>query len=291
MPEAEHGRGEPSGLRLAASEDGSSFWTFEPPAFEVVAIGAGCTPLVHNSVLVAPAVLTEAECDQLTLSADCWLAAGEETECCLRGADDEPLRRVRVRLMDASARALVERMLRRIFTLLERELPATAQALFGRTALRDTPVRFAAHEPVVSVYTAGGALYPHEDLEALTVLIPLSQQGAYTGGGTAFWPDGCERHPYEHPECGTPTAPPSCVLKPPRGSAMLYGGALLHAAAEVSSGIRHIFVCSFSPSAPRSGMAAEAPAPHEAQWGEARRRGRGALNDSAVWTDLQGAFG
>jgi hypothetical protein len=286
--------GEPSlKLRLAILEDGSSSWTFETAAFEVVAIGTGCVPLLHNSVLVAPDVLTPAECDELMLAADLWLAGGEEGDCCLRGGDEhEPLRRVRVSRMDARPRATVERMLKhRVFALMERHLPATTRALFGDAALSETAIRFAAAEPVVSVYTAGGALYPHEDLEALTVLIPLSPPDAFTGGGTSFWPDGCARHPNEHPECGTPMSAPSCVLKPLRGSAMLYGGGLLHAANEVLSGVRHIFVCSFSPSAPCSGVAEGGHAPHEAYWSEARRRGRGALNQAAVWTDLQGAFG
>ena len=286
--------GEPSlKLRLENLEDGSSSWTFEAAAFEVVAIGSGCIPLLHNSVLVAPAMLTPAECDELILAADRGLVEGEEGECCLRGGDEhEPLRRVRVSRMDARAHATVEYMLKhRVFTLIERHLPATTRALFGDAALCDTAMRFAAAEPVVSVYTAGGGLYPHKDLEALTVLIPLSPPDAYTGGGTSFWPDGCARHPKGHPDCGTPTCAPSCVLKPPRGSAMLYGGGLLHAAAEVSSGIRHIFVCSFSPSAPCSIVTAGGHAPHEAHWSEARRRGRGALNEAAIWTDLQGAFG
>ena len=79
---------------------------------------------------------------------------------------------------------------------------------------------------------------------------------------------------------------------------MLYGGGLLHAAAEVTSGIRHILVCSFSPSkawscGEQGGAAGALEAPHEARWSEARRRARAALNATAsvVWTDLQGAYG
>jgi hypothetical protein len=293
--------GEPSiALRLVHLDDGSSSWKFDP--FQLVAIGPNSAPLTHNSVLVVPAVLTHTECDQLVRAADRWLDSGAEDEGCLRGGDEqEPLRRVRVSRMDASARALVERVLKgQVLPLLEAELPAAAQALFGDGApLCEMAIRFAAAEPVVSRYTAGGALFPHEDLEALTVLIPLSSHGAYEGGGTAFWADGCARHPDGHPECGTPVELPSCVLKPPRGSAMLYGGDLLHAAAEVTSGVRHICVCSFSPLAPHrsaggSGGASNvqhAAAPHESRWGETRRRGRIVLNEQTVWTDLQGAFG
>ena len=288
-------------LHLSTLENGSSFWTFEPAAsFRTVAVGPGCVPLMHNSVLISNSnYLTPGECDQLINAAETWLQEGQD-DSCLRGEDeDEPLRRVRVSRMDASARALVERMLLKVFEIIEQELPDAKKALFGDAALRDTPMRFAAAEPAVSVYTAGGSLYPHEDLEALTVLIPLSPLDAYTGGGTSFWTDGCERHPKEHPGCGSPVALPNCVLKPPRGSALLYGGGILHAAAEVTSGIRHIFVCSFSPIArpcappSRSGTSSLAgvATPHEASWGEARRRGRGVLNERAVWTDLQGAFG
>ena len=288
--------GSPGALvRLATMENGASTWTFEPSAFEVVAIGPGCKPLLHNSVLVAPGVLTHAQCETLMIAADRWLELGED-DSCLRGGDEqEPLRRVRVSRMDADAKSLVEQSLLKIFALIERELPHTTRALFGdAAALSDTALRFAAAEPSVSVYTAGGSLYPHEDLEALTVLIPLSPPDAYEGGGTSFWPDGAERHPNDSPLCGDPVARPSCILKPPRGAALLYGGQLLHSAAEVTAGIRHIFVCSFSPSAPSWAAFSGGTRPaarHEASWGEARRRGRGILNERAVWTNLQGAFG
>lgn len=168
------------------------------------------------------------------------------------------------------------RLLRRLLALVEQTLPALGEALFGRTAnLADMAVEYSPGEPAVNVYLVGGHFAPHTDKQALTLLVPLSADGAFEGGGTAFWKDGHHRLP------GPPGAPAyeqgdargwlphDLALRPPRGSAIIFGGNVTHAGLAVTSGTRHLFVMSFSlrPRAAAAGApAAGPPAEREAEW-------------------------
>jgi len=49
--------------------------------------------------------------------------------------------------------------------------------------------RFSKGEPAINIYKSGGEFAPHTDQEALSFLIPLSDAGAFEGGGTAYWTD------------------------------------------------------------------------------------------------------
>ena len=77
---------------------------------------------------------------------------------------------------------------------------------------------------------------------ALTVLLPLTAPDAdFAGGGTGFW----SRADEDQGE-GIPDFPPTTVIRPPLGTALLFGGDLTHAGMPVESGVRSVFVCSFS---------------------------------------------
>ena len=101
-------------------------------------------------------------------------------------------------------------------------------------------------EPAINVYASDGRFSPHTDHLALTVLIPLtSPMTDFTGGGTGFWSrdkvlsdkalsdlmDQYSAGKESIPE-GAPTdvlktwlgREPTAVLKPPRGSALIFGG-------------------------------------------------------------------
>mmetsp|Transcript_26261 Transcript_26261/g.77654 ORF Transcript_26261/g.77654 Transcript_26261/m.77654 type:complete len:348 (-) Transcript_26261:524-1567(-) len=101
-------------------------------------------------------------------------------------------------------------------------------------------------EPAINVYEGGGYFGAHKDHLALTVLIPLTSPAEnFEGGGTGYWSG--NRDASENPE-----GDPDVVLKPPAGSALVFGGDVTHAGMPVESGFRSVFVCSFSTRTPAS---------------------------------------
>ena len=53
----------------------------------------------------------------------------------------------------------------------------------------------------INLYSSNGAFKPHEDKEAITVLLNLSDQAEYVGGGTGFWRRARLSHEVPHGEC------------------------------------------------------------------------------------------
>ena len=95
-------------------------------------------------------------------------------------------------------------------------------------------------EPAINVYTERGQFGAHKDHLALTVLVPLTAATRdFEGGGTGFWAGG--RGTSEDPD-GAPTT----VLKPPLGTALVFGGDVTHCGMPVEAGLRSVFVASFS---------------------------------------------
>ena len=104
----------------------------------------------------------------------------------------------------------------------------------------------------INLYSSNGAFKPHEDKEAITVLLNLSDQAEYVGGGTGFWSvaDSVRgRSKYDpHDSLGPDTwAPPTVVIRPPRGDALIFVGNVVHGGLRVTSGSRAVMVTSFSP--------------------------------------------
>jgi hypothetical protein len=75
-------------------------------------------------------------------------------------------------------------------------------------------------------------------VQQLTVLLHLSPDSAFEGGGTAFWPEGRRPEDAEERE--------GVVVHPAQGDALFWHGDLTHAARTVARGTRHVLVCSFS---------------------------------------------
>lgn len=100
-------------------------------------------------------------------------------------------------------------------------------------------------EPAINVYETNGYFGAHKDHLALTVLIPLTSPEDFVGGGTGFWAG--NREVDENPK-----DLPTTVLKPPPGSALVFGGDVTHAGMPVENGYRSVFVCSFSTRTPAS---------------------------------------
>jgi len=99
-------------------------------------------------------------------------------------------------------------------------------------------LEYAPREPAVNIYAPGGTFAPHKDYQALTVLVTLSSPDCFRGGGTGFWSRA------DSADDLTPT--PSLVMRPPRGSVLLFGGGLMHSGLELETGSRAVFVASFS---------------------------------------------
>ena len=102
-------------------------------------------------------------------------------------------------------------------------------------------------EPALNYYQGGGYFGAHKDHLALTVLIPLTSPDTdFDGGGTGYWAG--NRDTSENPE----GREPDVVLKPPAGSALVFGGDVTHAGMPVETGARAVFVCSLSTRTPAS---------------------------------------
>lgn len=184
-------------------------------------------------------------------------------------------------VMPSAADAVCEAILLRLLAAVDAELPTIAQLQFGATAPDASPLgemagsaspladmyaadelAFAEREPAINVYAAGGEFAPHKDNQAFTMLVPLSSPEGFEGGGTGFW---CESAAQEmsatllaskEAESSAAasaadrlehlSASPTMVLKPARGTAMLWSGDVLHSGVRLESGSRLVFVASFS---------------------------------------------
>ena len=153
------------------------------------------------------------------------------------------------------ADCIVDSLLMRVFEIIDTQHPSIVSTLFGPTAdsmlglHRDGALNYHSREPAVNVYDTGGEFLPHMDHEALTVLIPLTspspaaatQSGTagFSGGGTGFWS-------LEHAPNARGGQAPTALLRPEAGTALIFGGHVMHAGLPVNTGTRVCFVASFS---------------------------------------------
>ena len=213
--------------------------------------------------------------------AECELLRSEASSFAHRRtsqATANPVRMPIAQMLSADSQALCDLVLLRGISRLREELPRLLPALFGDgdgigsaswsappravstgnfpptppTITGDPRLKFVPGEPACNVYSSGGQFKVHEDQQALTVLVVLSSRDSFTGGGTAFW--SCEdRPPPISPGVFVRTAagPPTLVVKPPPGTAIVFGGDVTHAGRPVLDGERTVFVASFSTKATR----------------------------------------
>ena len=205
---------------------------------------------LSHSVFLVPSLASVAECEGLIAAAQKVSVTYEK----LPGMFEVPGRQRMPVTASSAALRVHSRLLKRVLSFIESELPHLALTLFGQdTNLSSMSVSYSAGEPAVNIYTPGGEFMPHTDNEHLSVLIPLDAPGAYEGGGTAFWADdyinpGIPYDPVqtkEENDCKR-RLPPAHLLKPAMGTAMLFGGSVVHAGLPVTCGTRHIFVMSLT---------------------------------------------
>ena len=128
----------------------------------------------------------------------------------------------------------------------------TTRSQGAQANLLDNPlVVFSDREPAINVYSAQGAFQPHEDKEALTVLINLSEADAYTGGGTGFWSAEDKVRPRTKNDKTwlgpNSLAPPTVEIRRAAGVGLVFTGSVTHCGLRVNSGMRSVIVASFSP--------------------------------------------
>lgn len=228
-----------------------------------------------DSILLLHDVMTLQECKQL--SRQCIAAVAQERHDKRDNVDKQQHEPCLMRLptIASAQRALrtntpcatalpadvsqsLDHMLLRVAAFLDGELPDVVNDLFGtnlalqpllqktmapkQTHTQDggPGLQFASREPAVNVYRKGGEFLAHTDGQALTVLAPLTAPEVdFQGGGTAFWDPDARGHR---------VTPPSLVLTPPPGTALLFGGTINHACMPVTTGTRTVVVASFSAS-------------------------------------------
>ena len=148
---------------------------------------------------------------------------------------------------DPIVQELALQLVQRAIAFVQTELPGLADAVGLAQCTPETRLSYSEGEPGINVYTApGGDFKPHRDAQALTLLVSLTTHGLdYEGGGTAFY------EPSATPaDAIRGKAKPVSVLRPPAGTALLWGGELTHAAEAVIEGRRLVFVASFTPCSP-----------------------------------------
>jgi hypothetical protein len=183
--------------------------------------------------------------------------------------------RIPIHRLAEDTQDLCDRLLVRGVSTLHKQLPHLLPACFGdgyvgssgwadgapASITHDTRLVFTPGEPACNVYIEGGQFRPHEDRQSLTVLVVLSDAEEFDGGGTAFW-SVADTNRVQHrcwpwqsaPQPASPAygaitqvhAPPAVVVKPPAGTAIIFGGDVTHAGQPVDSGERTLFVASFS---------------------------------------------
>lgn len=176
------------------------------------------------------------ECEELRLEASAAASSRWET-----AMQPGRLRMPITSVLETPGQDLCDRLLMRMLAHLDGAMPNLLESLFGNalngaTSCASNPnLGFSPGEPAVNVYGVGGAFQPHCDGQRLTVLLPLSARDSFGGGGTAFWSLA--------DDCGMKSPipggnPPTVVIVPPLGTALIFGGQVKHSALPVSSGER-----------------------------------------------------
>ena len=256
--------GRRSGLCVAAtvttpSSDWSYVW-LDSSERQCAVATPGSAITDGKAVIVMPDIIGEAECD-LILQAG--MRAADVQEASLRrrlsasvaeftANNRRSLGRTRVPISTCSAATekLFDELFAKILARVDL-LPSVAGDLFDAPSLAalhaTDSLEFSAREPAFNRYNAGGEFNAHVDRQALTVLIYLTDPDSCQGGGTGFWSaQDSARGAALEDTTAAGYAPPTAVLSPPAGTALIYGGNVMHAGMPVVSGSRSIFLGSFS---------------------------------------------
>ena len=260
-------------LHGISAADGGADAYVEHGEYDSIALGAGAIhEHLRNCVLLVPDLISPAECAQLIADVEKHHAAleeaGEEMDDLARhqrqvyGGAGGLFYRYRIPQLSEETVALFNVILReRLLPFVSKELPAVEDMVYlwsdvaaskkgskldpieprsEDAPLASLPLRYAPEEPAINRYTEGGYFAPHTDQQALTLNILLAPEGPKTfiGGGTAFWREDMRN------KLST------LRVQPQAGVGVIFNGTVKHAGRPVTSGLRHLLVCSFSICAP-----------------------------------------
>ena len=165
-------------------------------------------------------------------------------------AQERSLRRVSLCDMSQASQSLSHEIIfGRILPTLQQENPVLLESLgLSNFDAPTNEIDWASDEPSINRYEIGGRFDPHRDGYALTIIVLLSTDGAFDGGGTIFFDSAQAAEAFMDGNCGDDTnANSTVIVKPPQGAAVLFSGDVYHAGRPVTNGTRHLFVASFSP--------------------------------------------
>jgi len=177
---------------------------------------------------------------------DDTVSIGRKQEWSSESWPDQAGSKAATAVLTVAADTIGETIFRRVLSFVDEQFPSIARDVFGAgkgaaaTLVQmydEDDLEYASYEPAVNVYGAGGEFEPHKDYHGLTMLVALSTLDSFSGGGTGFWSREASEDVLEEP---------TLVLKPSRGSVMLFGGQVMHSGMAVEAGIRMVFVGSFS---------------------------------------------
>jgi len=142
--------------------------------------------------------------------------------------------------MSAAAQELSHQIIKeRILPTMQCQTPHLLRDLEGWDSI-DADFEWASDEPSVNRYTAGGQFEPHRDGYPLTIVLLLSKDSDFVGGGTKFFEFEQNLAKGSQPDRGR-----SVLLQPSQGTALCFDGDITHAGSPVIFGTRHVFVASF----------------------------------------------
>ena len=249
----------------------------------MIVLGPNYKPLLYNSIVVLPNIITAEECAQLR-DAHTAVFVNKETH-------DEHYNPYHPRIENFPSRISIEAMAphawdlseiiikQRMLPRLQKELPGVAETMFGLDGtlfnlgnVDSCTFKFSAEEPRIILYEDGELFQPHQDGFAITINILLSEEGAFTEAGTAFYTEGSAALPIRTSEkvrkmhsnrrqafhksapLSAPFTPiddlsftdePTIAIHPQQGAGVVWNGNVWHEALPVKSGKRHVYVASF----------------------------------------------
>eukprot|EP00747_Dinoflagellata_sp_TGD_P020585 gnl/TRDRNA2_/TRDRNA2_127913_c0_seq2.p1 gnl/TRDRNA2_/TRDRNA2_127913_c0~~gnl/TRDRNA2_/TRDRNA2_127913_c0_seq2.p1 ORF type:complete len:381 (+),score=54.27 gnl/TRDRNA2_/TRDRNA2_127913_c0_seq2:63-1205(+) len=217
--------------------------------YHEVKLGDNQQLFAWNSILVIPEFLSKDECHVLIDACDRGVMSGSTAGGFY--SHQGGMNRLPVRKLDLEAQMLSSSIMSdRLLAFFEQHVPDVALEQFGQSSgLKKMKQVFSPGEPAVNRYMVGGGIKPHTDKQAITLNVLLSEPGAFTGGGTLFWPQGTVNEDTtldSEWQARFDASTVTTLLRPQQGTAVLFNGQVVHAGRAVSSGIRHTYVASFN---------------------------------------------